>query len=101
MKPKTTKHETSQGIEYPVWDEKSLKAFPITKLHIGTVVRVASDPKNKSFTLLEIKEEGSPGFPNGGYLISDPQYQFPRAIFLDEAIAWPQKPRKRRKRKTK
>jgi hypothetical protein len=101
-KPKKITRETEHGIEYTGWDDDTLEAFPIRESHIGQPIKLAGDPRNKQYDLLEIKEAGEKGFPKGGYLVVDPEYAFPKPLFVDEAISFPPKKKKKgRKRKSK
>ena len=99
MKLKKTEKRTEHGIAYEAWDDVLIKKFPIEKKHIGLPVRVAFSHRSKDYILNEIKAVGDPGFPHGGYLVKDSDKAFSRPIFLDEAICFP--PKKKRKTKSK
>jgi len=83
----------SCNIDIEVWDEDTLKRFPITKQHIGTSVRYANSPRSKDYTLLEIKEPGDQYFAEGGYILEEKGVPYKLHIFLDEIIPWT-KPKK-------
>ncbi len=80
-------------ISLDVWTEETLEKFPITERHIGTVVRYASNPRSKDYTLLEIKEPGDKYFPEGGYILDEKGVSYNLHVFLDEII-----PRKKKKK---
>ncbi len=81
-----------RGIFYRAWKPEILKEVgEVTKELIGQPIRVAEDPKNKTYILKEIKAVGSPGFKHGALVISDPAYIYPISLFLDQASAFPKK----------
>lgn len=98
MKLKKVEKRTEHGIAYTTWDEKVLKKFPIEKKHIGVPVKVAFSSRSKDYVLKEIKEVGDPGFPRGGYLVTDPEAAFSKPLFIEEVICFP--PKKKRKKRT-
>lgn len=90
----------SWGMCYLGWEEDMYKKYGnITEDHILQPVRLASGPHLKNVILIKTFEPGVKMWPHGGHLIKHPDYDRPRAIFLDEIIPHP--PKRVRKKKSK
>lgn len=88
--PITKEDSRFPGVFYKVWDEKTLKAFPVNQELINKQVLYASEPNKKTY-LRKIKKEGDPGFPEGGYLLEDLISQKAIHAEIEEVCAKPQK----------
>lgn len=81
-----------RGIFYRAWKPEILKEVgEVTKELIGQPIRVADDPRNKTYILKDIKEVGTIGYKDGALVIDDPAFVAPRSLFLDEASCFPKK----------
>lgn len=91
------------GISYTAWHPEVIAEFPITEEDLDKPVKLAEDPKPRTYRLKAIKAPKSKSFPEGGYIIEDPTVPHNkdcvRPIFSDEIIPYPEPPPKRRRKR--